>query len=493
MTDDQPLLVHPPPLLHVAIEAENMALPSLVMSWSILFAASGMMWGIFLIYDIPASLSTPLQHHLSLSDGQYGYLVAALYTAYAAPNFILPCICGFVANQYGQKRILISSLAIVVLGQAIFAASLQGGKKGSWGLVVGRVFVGIGSETPGVIASGAITRWLHGRTLALALAILLCISRLGSVATSILTPRLTEEYGVIAATWMSTCLAWAVTLPCATYLVLVDVDIAAEKSKPLALSNYTNSLRRFPRVFWILAIICTTSYGCLGSFNNSAQRFLSSIFYQGDERAAGLAVSIPNTLSGVLVIPFGLFLDHPRLKNYPVAIAFSSGLLLIAHLCFLFQIRDPGLSLVALGVGYASFGTAFWPAVASCILDGQAHIPESEPLSSLVTDHSYEQEQQNLDGTYPEIGHDSDVEIPSLREEHLPGMVTNNGNEDLVVIGYGITTSLLNLSMGVVPIILAGMELLAGFTGTEMVFVALAGISLCASGKLINDWKEKRI
>ena len=43
--------------------------------------------------------------------------------------------------------------------------------------------------------------------------------------------------------------------------------------------------------------------------------------------------------------------------------------------------------------------------------------------------------------------------------------------------------------MGVVPIFLAGMELLARINGMEMVSVAMAGVSLCASEKLISDWR----
>ncbi|CZS91633.1 hypothetical protein WAI453_011823 [Rhynchosporium graminicola] len=495
MRDDQPLLVLLPPP-HNVLEDE-VELPSLIMSWSILFAASGMMWGIYFIYDIPASLSTPLQHHLGLSDSQYAYLVAGLYTAYATPNFVLPGLCGFVVHRYGQKRVLMSSLAIAILGQTIFASALQGRAEGRWGLVAGRVFVGIGSEIPGVIASDTVTRWFHGRTLALALAMLLCISRLGSVATSVLTPRLTEKYGVVGASWASTSIAMAVSICCAAYLIFLDRHtIVAEDSKPLALSTYKDSLRRFPRVFWILAIICFASYGCLGPFNNSAQRFLSSRFYEGNERAAGLAVSIPNTLSGVLVLPFGLLLDFPRLNNYPVAIFLSSGLLLTAHLCFLMQLTGPVFPLLLLGIAYGLFGTAFWPAVASCILEAPTGVPDPELLAAFTPKQpsrlapnisEYSQPAFNSEGA----ADTSRISADSTFTSAYP--FSQTGNEDLLVIGYGLMTSLLNFSMGITPIVLAGMEILAAFTGLEICFVALAGFSLCAAGKLINDWKVKRI
>ena len=64
------------------------------------------------------------------------------------------------------------------------------------------------------------------------------------------------------------------------------------------------------------------------------------------------------------------------------------------------------------------------------------------------------------------------------------GYIENN--ENLVVIGYGIMTSLLNLSMGIVPIILAIMESFAGYSGLEMVFVALATGSVFASARYVK-------
>jgi MFS family permease len=100
-----------------------------------------------------------LQKHLGLSDAQYAYLVAALYTAYAIPNFVLPCISGFAAQRYGEKRVLMLSIGIAVLGQIIFVAGLHGERRPI--LVFGRTLLGIGSEVPGVIASDIVTRWFQ--------------------------------------------------------------------------------------------------------------------------------------------------------------------------------------------------------------------------------------------------------------------------------------------------------------------------------------------
>jgi len=74
---------------------------------------------------------------------------------------------------------------------------------------------------------------------------------------------------------------------CATAIIIMDTAVS-EKSKLVL--NYKDTLRRLPHVFWLLSVICVSTYGCLGPFNNSAQRFLASRYYKGDQSAAGLAV-----------------------------------------------------------------------------------------------------------------------------------------------------------------------------------------------------------
>jgi hypothetical protein len=59
----------------------------------------------------------------------------------------------------------------------------------------------------------------------------------------------------------------------------------------------------------------------------------------------------------------------------------------------------------------------------------------------------------------------------------------------LLVVAYGIMTSLLNLSVAVMPAILAVMRSMAGFTGIETVFVALSIAGIFASVKLFGMWK----
>lgn len=113
------------------------------------------------------------------------------------------------------------------------------------------------------------------------------ISSLGSVANSNLTPRLTDTYGALEATWFSSALALVLVALSALYVVIADVE---ESSRKEGEEKFIESIRRLPRSYWYIASICLTGYACLLPFFNSAQRFIASKFYADNQTIAGLAV-----------------------------------------------------------------------------------------------------------------------------------------------------------------------------------------------------------
>lgn len=109
-----------------------------------------------IVYDLPASLSTPLQIYLEYSDEEFAYLVSTLYTVYAVPNIVLPFVSGFAVQRYGEYSIWILCIISMLFGQLIFAIGVQ--VKGRLLLVAGRIFLGFGGETTVVLTSDLITR-----------------------------------------------------------------------------------------------------------------------------------------------------------------------------------------------------------------------------------------------------------------------------------------------------------------------------------------------
>ena len=89
--------------------------------------------------------------------------------------------------------------------------------------------------------------------------------RLGSVASSIIIPRLTQAYGVVAANWMGPGLSLGAGLLSAFYPVSIrnseqkdttPEDVHGEYEETGTNVNIRASLFDYPYVFWQLGLIC---------------------------------------------------------------------------------------------------------------------------------------------------------------------------------------------------------------------------------------------
>ncbi|KAL4798815.1 major facilitator superfamily domain-containing protein [Aspergillus venezuelensis] len=289
--------------------------------WHVLAAVGAINWSGFFIYDIPASLSTPLQTHLNLPSHRFSYLISLLYTVYAIPNAILPLFSSAAVQRFGERRVLIFTVLSMILGQMIFATGIHA--KLPAGLVLGRGCIGLGGEVVAVVGVEIVSRGFEDKNLSLALAINLCIGRLGSVANTTIVPRFIEYYGVVPATWIATGLVVGAAATGATSLliltnsnfaghlddkealtIMADEDRDSDSNDMGVAPSLGTVIRHFSPAYWQLALICVLTYGCLNSFTNSAQRFLAARFYRGDQQAAGSAMRcIPFHLPSIQELP----------------------------------------------------------------------------------------------------------------------------------------------------------------------------------------------
>lgn len=199
--------------------------------------------------------------------------------------------------------------------------------------------------------------------------------------------------------------------------------------------------------------------------------------------------SITHIISGCLILPFGWLLEQPRFKKSPIGLVIANAALLVAHSLFLLQLLGPIVPVSLLGLGNGLFGTAFWPCVATIILENALPMPGR-----------YEPVPQHFN---PGIGHELSF-IPHQPDSHYTadqfsrshnvdldeeGSGKPKSSEDLLVVAYGIMTSLVNLSVATMPAILAITKTMAGFTGIETVFVALSIGGIFASLRLVGIWK----
>jgi hypothetical protein len=334
----------------------------------------------------------------------------------------------------------------------------------------------------------------HNR-LSLALAINLCLARFGSVSNSIIIPILIEPYGVVTVTWLATLLSLGMPI-IGLISLLTTPDPATEADETLLTPenpdtnlpakpiSAISSLRHFPLVFWHLAIICLLSYSCINTFTNSAQRLLATRFYDGDQAAAGEAVSILFMLSGFLVPPFGFLLDTLDSSGYPRALITSNALLCLAHGIFLTcSVSSPVVPLCLLGAADALLGVAFWGSVTRCLLSfaSQSHLePQPHVISNCST--SYKDEPDRL------LSGGLDTTAVSIEEGANPGILPMHG-EAIRTLGLGIMTSLMNICTTIVPLFLAVVENAEGFMGLEVVFLTLAFLGCVVCVRSAWTWE----
>ena len=193
---------------------------------------------------------------------------------------------------------MLAAVTCIVVGQLIFVAALQA--REMWSSILGRGIYGLGGEVIGVLVNSVVTRqyslvsphvyirsWADfessDKGLSLAVAVLLCSSRLGSVSNSIVTPRLVESMGPFPSAFIVIAVSMGVVI--LSYLSLTP-SLAVHKQSQAGFT-FLASLRGFNSTFWLLIVVCAVGYGAINTFTNSAQRFLAAQFFDGDQITAG--------------------------------------------------------------------------------------------------------------------------------------------------------------------------------------------------------------
>ncbi len=177
--------------------------------------------------------------------------------------------------------------SVIGLGQVIFSLGLS---IKSWPVVfVGRLVFGFGAESLIVANSALLADWFRGRELALAFGINLSIARLGSVTTNLVSPILTQDTGIVFASWFGvimcaiSVLSVVITMPIDRHMekktqlkhhLLSQFDDddnkqrlihnnSDEKPPPTDPEHKTQfrDVFKFTIIFWILCISCIAIYG----------------------------------------------------------------------------------------------------------------------------------------------------------------------------------------------------------------------------------------
>ncbi|KAJ3100355.1 hypothetical protein HDU97_002273 [Phlyctochytrium planicorne] len=397
-------------------------------------------------YDNPAALNRPLQQYLGHDYDLWQYELNMLYAVYSLPNMFLPFLGGQLVDRLDPKKVLLGFSLCVCLGQTLFAIGVN--YKSFPIMVFGRVLFGIGGESISVVQSSITTSWFKKKELAFALGLTILAAVIAAHSPPV------EDEPHQHSHFNSQTRSEDSTQPSTLYHSFESfTDIPAPPgsiSSPIteatallggtkketaysrfveSVNSFFGEVKKFPFAFWLVCVICVLLYGTVVPFNTIASDFLMSKWYPGDTETAGVVMSIPDSMSAILVPICGAFVD--RYGNRATLLIFCSLVIAGVHLTLGLTYLDPVLPLVCLGLSYSIYGVALWPSVATII----------------------QHEEQVLWDAMPE----------------------NSPMPKLLGSAYGFSTAALNTALTIMPLIAAQIRVVGGsFIPVEMFFVTLA-------------------
>ncbi|SMY07123.1 MFS transporter [Flavimaricola marinus] len=206
--------------------------------WLILFVLFLARTAMAFQFQSVGALSPLLIDSLALSLVEVGLLIGL----YLGPGIIVGMLGGAVAAWFGDKRTVIASLLLMILGSVMIAYAA-----GLTGLIAGRIVSGIGGVVINVVMTKLVIDWFAGASMATAMSLFISSWPLGIAASLLILPTL-AGVGGLGAAWLASTAISVVAL--ALFLLVYQappgavVRVRGLKSvalpmRPLVLSSVT--------------------------------------------------------------------------------------------------------------------------------------------------------------------------------------------------------------------------------------------------------------
>lgn len=379
------------------------------------------MLGSYYCYDIPSALNDQITHDLDMSDTHFNLL----YSVYSFPNVILPLFGGAMVDYFGTNLSLFIFGSFITIGQAIFAIGLL--VKSYPVMIVGRIFFGFGGESLSVAQTTLVALWFQDKELALALGINLSISRLGSVINDNVSPAMYDVSGLSAAGFfgLGVCV---LSMLCILALIYFDratmAQLQLNQTQQLGEAPESDppirlsDIRHFSLLYWLVTLSCVVIYSAVLPFNGICQKLLIQRFNY-DKQTAGLLLGIPFFISAFASPFLGGAVDYIGWRAF-LQLA-SACVLAGAHALLGYTKLHPAVALAMIGCAYSVLAAAIWPSI--------SYVVPKQALGS----------------------------------------------------AYGLTTSIQNMGLAVVPLLVGYIHDNSGswvYVETFFFFIALAGIAI---------------
>jgi MFS family permease len=342
--------------------------------FAVLFVVSSLTFGSYFAYDSLGAIAPEMIEALRLqrtaiSNSYSLYSVAAIFTV---------LIGGILIDRLGTRLASFLFSGLVVLGSAIVALA-----RSMWGIYLGRLVFGAGSESLVVAQSAILARWFKGKELALAFGISLTVSRLGTLFSFNTEALISKHYGGYRSALFAALLFCVFSWLMNALYNLMDRHGAKTLELPAPEAGdriVIADIRKFRASYWYVTLLCVTFYSAVFPFTGLSTDFFhdawkipmtsegeGSFFLQIFSSflhmfsTAGGITSIPVFASMCLAPLAGHLVDRVGYRGTMMLL--GSLLIIPAHLLMGFSHLYPVYPMMLLGSAFVLVPAAMWPSI----------------------------------------------------------------------------------------------------------------------------------
>uniref|UniRef100_A0A7S2W3W5 Lysosomal dipeptide transporter MFSD1 n=1 Tax=Mucochytrium quahogii TaxID=96639 RepID=A0A7S2W3W5_9STRA len=376
----------------ISVEASyEKAGPSPWSKWCVLAAALVVEAGGAYVLDIPSATHNELEVHFSSTGTMpFEYFFNLMYSTYSFPSIVVPLIFGRISDKFGDVILYPICNFMLLIGAAGVACGVQANSEIL--VLVSRAIFGIGLTGSFLLNNVLVSKWFQkeGESnhsyLALAMALLVAASRLGTAINNLVSPRLGEHVSIQFAYWFGVIICACGAL-CSLFISSMEskrrayraqasqADIELSTAPTSMRQSLWQNIRAYPLMFWLLLTLISSFYGVLAASNNVLSAYLIERLCNGEccmagktcpaeykaQNTASILMNIPVVFAIVLGPLVGLGID--RLGHATLLIVSSTCLLCVEFALFTFSSAPVSVGLVFEGLSYTIFVTAAWPCV----------------------------------------------------------------------------------------------------------------------------------
>jgi MFS family permease len=329
--------------------------PPKIYRWLVLVFVSFAMFGNYYIYDSIAPIADILKSDLGFSDENIGQM----YSVYSIAAIIVLLLGGVFIDRYGTK------ISIVIFGViSTIAAIITWSTPDLTIMLIGRVFLGIGSEPLIVAITTALAKWFKGKELSFAFGLNLTIARLGSVAADN-SPTWASRFYI---NWQDPLfLAVIISICCIIGGVAYwFLESNAERKYALGQAGETDKfvfkdMFGFSKSFWLIVALCVTFYSAIFPFRSFAIKFFIEAHGNSREFAGFINSILPMT--AMIATPlFGLMAD--KIGKRALLMTIASVILIPVYLIMVYTDISLYIPIAMMGISFSLIPAVMWPSVA---------------------------------------------------------------------------------------------------------------------------------